>query len=148
MTPPADTGGSELERRFHELRNRIDERAAKAGELSATLSAVSATAEAGGGAVRATVTASGGLRELMLGAAVRGWEPERIAREVVDCVQQAQARLADAASAALADDSLADLTAGRLRSSFPPVSAERPRRAEDDEPMPDLFDRPTTRTRW
>lgn len=117
-------GGEEMERALDDLRGRAEQHSADATKAETALATLTATAESADGAVRATVTASGALSELVLGDAVRRWPPTRTAQQVQLCVQRAQARLADVAAAALADGRdqhpAAEFLVDRLRSGFPP----------------------------
>lgn len=131
----------EIERVLERLQERAERRASAADLAKQALATLTSTAESAGGAVRATVTASGGLSDLELGETTRHWAPAKVAQEVLRCVRLAQARLAEVAADTLADgpneDPLADYVVDRLRDGFPspepPDSPPPAREKSDDE---------------
>lgn len=135
MTEP-----DEFERQSTALRDRMERRSAELTGAAESMSALTASAEVSGGAVRVTVTAGGTLRDLVLSDAVRGWEPAEIARQVAQCVRQAQSRLAEAAHEAavgrVGDHPALALVAERMRNAFAEVAPEEPK----PEPVLDDFD--------
>ncbi|MBN6041203.1 YbaB/EbfC family nucleoid-associated protein [Amycolatopsis sp. 195334CR] len=145
------TGRAEIEGKLSAMRERVTQRAGAAKAASDALMDLTTSAETEDGAVRATVSATGALRELTLGDSVGTWEPRRIAEEVLRCVQQAQAGLATAVQEVIAPTGpdLAALVAGQLHEGFPPPEPgdERPPRAVDDNYFDELtFVRPHDET--
>lgn len=110
------------------------------------MSALTASAEVSGGAVRATVTAGGTLRDLVLSDAIRGWEPAEIARQVQQCVRQAQSRLAEAAHESVVgrvgDHPALALVAERMRDAFAEAAPEQPEKPKPERVDDDEYDVP------
>ncbi|MGC7102094.1 YbaB/EbfC family nucleoid-associated protein [Amycolatopsis lurida] len=145
-TGPPSADRNEIEQKLSAMRERMAQRAGAAAAAADALLGLTTSAETDDGAVRATVTATGALRELTLGDAVRTWAPERIAEHVLRCVQQAQAGLADAAHDAIAPagPELASLVADQLHEGFPQPAPEPGATDVDDDYFAELtFVRPT-----
>lgn len=149
---PLGDGVDDIEGTLERLQERAEQRAGVAERAGQALATLTSTAESAGGAVRATVTASGRLSDLELGKETRRWAPAKVAQEILQCVRLAQARLAEVAADTLADgsaeDPLADYVVDRLRRDFPaPGSSPSPRAAReprsDDEYFTQHSVRPT-----
>ena len=137
-------------RSLERLQERASQRAGTADRAGQALAGLTSTAESAGGAVRATVTVSGGLSDLELSEKAAHWPPAKVAREILHCVRLAQARLAEVAADTLADgaeeDSLADYVADRLRSDFP-SPPDSPRAAREPRSDDEYFTEPSIRRR-
>jgi len=113
------------------------------------MSARTASAEVAGGAVRVTVTGGGTLRDLELSDAVRGWEPAEIARQVRQCVREAQSSVAEAAVGRVGDHPALALVAERMRDAFAEATPEpepEPEPTDEEFGIPVVIDEP--RGKW
>ncbi len=144
---------TEHERQLTAFQDRAERRAAELGGAAAAMSARTASAEVAGGAVRVTVTGGGTLCDLELSDAVRGWEPAEIARQVRECVRQAQSRLAEATHEAavgrVGDHPALALVAERMRDAFAEATPEpepEPEPTDEEFGIPVVIDEP--RGKW
>lgn len=71
----------------------VVDRAERAGELAQRVAALQATAESLGGRVRVTVDSTGVPVDITLADSLEGWQPARIAGEIMTTMRRAQVEL-------------------------------------------------------
>lgn len=154
---PAANDRDQIEQYLTAMRERaLQQRdaASTARDAVTEVTTLTASAETFGGAVRATVDSGGGLRELVLADTMRGRPPSEIAQHVLQCVQQAQAKLAartlESVAKRLGDHPVAALFAGQFGDTAPPpaptgetAGRSRPPDGDDELPSPVVIVDPT-----
>lgn len=120
-----DKEQSEVLGRIAGINNAARQRYRETIEARDELADKTVTVRSDDGVVCATVSSSGGLRDLELNHRVRTWSHDQIAKAVLNCVQRAQAKLADTAQEVFAshlsesDDPSVTLAVRTLRGAFP-----------------------------
>ncbi|ANZ34731.1 hypothetical protein BBK82_00190 [Lentzea guizhouensis] len=96
-------GGSpeQVERQLEDWARQAEQKAERYQEMSAAVSAVSATESSPDGVVRVTVNASGAVSALELTDRIREQTGQAVAAQIMATIQKAQARLAGQVQAAM-----------------------------------------------
>ncbi|KAA2262662.1 YbaB/EbfC family nucleoid-associated protein [Solihabitans fulvus] len=103
---------------------RVAERAQRFKETQRAVSAISVTESAAGGAIRVTVNSSGNLSDIALSDDTQRMSPATVAKQLMSCVQRAQAKLAGRVQEAMAqvaahDPASAAAVVDRYQQRFP-----------------------------